>query len=244
MVNKIDYEKLNNVQCYCQWATFKAIPGALGTDRAQAITQAQEFFAALEAEGNVTVRGIYDITGGRAEADFMFWWHAEEFSDIKDAYNRFRRDLILGQSSEVFWLGNGLHRPSEFNKSHLPSFIMGEEPGDWITVYPFVRSYDWYVMDPAERRRILAEHGRTARPFPDVRANTVEAFALGDYEWMLAFEAKELQRIVDLMHQMRYTDARLHVRKEIPFSITVRSFGCQVFGSKQCFLLITMIVLL
>jgi len=94
---------------------------------------------------------------------------------------------------------------------------MGEEPGDWIAVYPFVRSYDWYVMDPAERRRILAEHGRTARPFPDVRANTVEAFALGDYEWMLAFEAKELQRIVDLMHQMRYTDARLHVRKEIPF---------------------------
>lgn len=217
MDNKIDYEKLNNVQCYCQWATFKAIPGALGTDRSKAITQAQEFFAALEAEDNVTVRGIYDITGGRAEADFMFWWHAEEFSDIKDAYNRFRRDLILGQSSEVFWLGNGLHRPSEFNKSHLPSFIMGEEPGDWITVYPFVRSYDWYVMDPAERRRILAEHGRTARPFPDIRANTVEAFALGDYEWMLAFEAKELQRIVDLMHQMRYTDARLHVREEIPF---------------------------
>ena len=69
MVNKIDYEKLNNVQCYCQWATFKAIPGALGTDRGKAITQAQEFFAALEAEGNVTVRGIYDITGGRAEAD-------------------------------------------------------------------------------------------------------------------------------------------------------------------------------
>ena len=32
MVNKIDYEKLNNVQCYCQWATFKAIPGALGTE--------------------------------------------------------------------------------------------------------------------------------------------------------------------------------------------------------------------
>ena len=40
---------------------------------------------------------------------------------------------------------------------------------------------------------------------------------MGDYEWMLAFEAKELQRIVDLMHQMRYTDARLHVREEIPF---------------------------
>ena len=94
---------------------------------------------------------------------------------------------------------------------------MGEEPRTWITVYPFVRSYDWYVMDPAERRRILAEHGMAARDFADVRANTVPAFALGDYEWILAFEGPELHRIVDLMHTMRYTDARLHVREEIPF---------------------------
>ena len=72
-------------------------------------------------------------------------------------------------------------------------------------------------MDPAERRRILAEHGMAARDFADVRANTVPAFALGDYEWILAFEGPELHRIVDLMHTMRYTDARLHVREEIPF---------------------------
>ena len=50
-----------------------------------------------------------------------------------------------------------------------------------------------------------------------MRANTVPAFSLGDYEWILAFEAEELDRIVDLMHRMRYTEARLHVREEIPF---------------------------
>jgi len=128
-----------------------------------------------------------------------------------------RRETALGRKVELSWIGNGLHRPAEFNKSHLPSFIMGEEPGDWITVYPFVRSYDWYVMDPQERRRILAEHGMAARDFADVRANTVEAFTLGDYEWMLAFEAPTLERIESLMKTMRYTEARLHVREEIPF---------------------------
>ena len=46
---------------------------------------------------------------------------------------------------------------------------------------------------------MLAEHGAMARGYPDVRANTVASFALGDYEWMLAFEADELHRIVDLM---------------------------------------------
>ena len=44
-----------------------------------------------------------------------------------------------------------------------------------------------------------------------------QAFALGDYEWILAFEAEELHRIVDLMRELRASRARLHVREEIPF---------------------------
>ncbi|AGF72639.1 hydrogen peroxide-dependent heme synthase [Corynebacterium halotolerans] len=216
-MSKLNFEELNSIQRYTQWATFRVIPGALGNDRSEIITEAREFFSRLAEEGTVTVRGIYDISGTRAEADFMIWWHAEKFSDIQAAYNAFRRTTVLGQSSEVFWIGNALHRPAEFNKSHLPSFIMGEEPQEWITVYPFVRSYEWYLMEPADRRRILAEHGQAARDYPEVRANTVPAFALGDYEWLLAFEGPELERIVDLMYKMRYTEARLHVREETPF---------------------------
>ncbi|MGH3615169.1 MAG: chlorite dismutase family protein, partial [Pseudonocardia sp.] len=68
-----------------------------------------------------------------------------------------------------------------------------------------------------ERRTMLADHGKAARGFPDVRANTVPAFALGDYEWILAFEADELHRIVDLMRHLRATEARRHVREEVPF---------------------------
>ncbi len=53
--------------------------------------------------------------------------------------------------------------------------------------------------------------------YPDVRANTVASFALGDYEWILAFEADELHRIVDLMRHLRGVGTRRHVREEIPF---------------------------
>ncbi|MGC2863507.1 hydrogen peroxide-dependent heme synthase [Corynebacterium glutamicum] len=216
-MSELDIKQLNKLQRYSQWAVFRAIPGALDDDRTEVTEQASKFFADLEAEGKVTVRGIYNASGLRADADYMIWWHAEEFEDIQKAFADFRRTTILGQVSEVFWIGNALHRPSEFNKAHLPSFIMGEEAKDWITVYPFVRSYDWYIMEPLKRSRILREHGQAAVEFPDVRANTVPAFALGDYEWVLAFEADELHRIVDLMHKMRYTEARLHVREELPF---------------------------
>ncbi|WP_408930585.1 hydrogen peroxide-dependent heme synthase [Corynebacterium axilliensis] len=216
-MSKVNFTELNQKQQYSQHAVFKVVPGALGTERAETIAQAQKFFADLAEAGTVTVRGIYDLSGMRDSADFMIWWHAEEFADIQKAFADFRRETVLGQVSEVTWVGNALHRPAEFNKSHLPSFIMGEEPGEWISVYPFVRSYDWYTMDEEKRRRILMEHGMKARDYADVRANTVPAFALGDYEWILAFEAPELHRIVDLMYLMRYTEARHHVREEIPF---------------------------
>ena len=64
---------------------------------------------------------------------------------------------------------------------------------------------------------MLAEHGQMARGYPDVLANTVSSFALGDYEWILAFEADDLARIVDLMRHLRASTARRHVREEVPF---------------------------
>jgi hydrogen peroxide-dependent heme synthase len=64
---------------------------------------------------------------------------------------------------------------------------------------------------------MLREHGQQAREYPDVRANTIASFALNDYEWVLAFEADELHRIVDLMRELRASRARLHVRHELPF---------------------------
>jgi chlorite dismutase len=55
------------------------------------------------------------------------------------------------------------------------------------------------------------------RKYPEVLANTVSSFALGDYEWLLAFEGPVLHDIVDLMRDLRSTGARRHVREEIPF---------------------------
>ena len=74
----------------------------------------------------------------------------------------------------------------------------------------------------AKRREMLAEHGIMGRDYPDVRANTVSSFALGDYEWLLAFECDELERIVDVMRHLRGAKARAHTREELPFLTGIR----------------------
>ncbi|GID98694.1 hypothetical protein Adu01nite_00450 [Paractinoplanes durhamensis] len=165
---------------------------------------------------DVTIRGTYDVSGLRADADVMIWWHSSSSDALQDAYGLFRR-TAFGRHLAPVWSQMGLHRPAEFNKSHLPAFMAGEEPHTYLCVYPFVRSYEWYLLPDEERRHMLAEHGKMARPYPDVRANTVSSFALGDYEWLLAFEAEELHRIVDLMRDLRAATARRHVREEVPF---------------------------
>ncbi len=214
---------LNELIRYTMWSVFRVRDtGALDAAGEQ-VGRARDGLAAevgelsRQAAGKgVVTRGCYDVQGLRADADYMFWWIAPSADDLQEMYARFRR-TGLGRASEPVWSVMALHRPAEFNKGHVPAFLAGEEPRGYVCVYPFVRSYEWYLLDDAERRAMLAEHGIMAREYPDVRANTVACFALNDYEWILAFEADELHRIVDLMRHLRGARARLHTRAELPF---------------------------
>ena len=215
--------ELNELIRYTMWSVFRVRDsGALDAAAAQTKSGrpglADEVSELIHggAEKGVVTRGCYDVQGLRADADYMFWWTAPAADDLQEMYARFRR-TGLGRASEPVWSAMALHRPAEFNKSHIPAFLAEEEPRAYVSVYPFVRSYEWYLLDDGERRQMLAEHGKMAREYPDVRANTVSCFALNDYEWLLAFEADELHRIVDLMRHLRGARARLHTRVEIPF---------------------------
>jgi peroxiredoxin len=205
--------ELNELIRYTMWAVFTVTDRDFA--RGDAAAELDELIDQAAGKGIVT-RGCYDLQGMRADADFLIWWVAPTADELQEMYVNFRR-TTLGHAVEPVWSAVALHRPAEFNKSHIPAFLAGEEPKDYVCVYPFVRSLEWYLLDDAERRAMLAEHGKMAREYPDVRANTVSSFALGDYEWILAFEADELYRIVDLMRHLRATEARRHTRIEIPF---------------------------
>ena len=207
--------EINDSIRYTMWSVFRLRDVIGDADRGAEAGELEKFVAGL-GERDIVVRGLYDVTGLRADADVMVWWHAATSDELQDAYNAFRR-TTFGRRLDPVWSQLALHRPAEFNKSHVPAFLADEQPRAYVFVYPFVRSYEWYLLEESERRRLLAEHGQMARGYPDVRANTVQSFALGDYEWILAFEADALDRIVDLMRHLRASTARRHVREEVPF---------------------------
>jgi chlorite dismutase len=207
---------------YTLWAVFtRPTHGRAGESGSVSLA------AAIDALGEtgVTLRGIYDVSGLRADADLMLWLTGDDAQRLQAALRTLRRSAPLA-SLTPRWNALGVHRDAEFSRDHAPSFMRGLPPKQWVTVYPFVRSLDWYILPEDERRGMLGEHGRMGREYPQVQANTVAAFALGDYEWILALEADDPIDLVDLMRHLRATEARRHVREEIPF-FTGRLIGVE-----------------
>jgi hydrogen peroxide-dependent heme synthase len=202
----------NDVVRYAVWAVYArtgAEPGE-GADRSLAA------WASSLADEGVVLRGWYDVSGLRADADVLVWMHGPSAESLQAALRAFRRTAI-GPAARLAWSAMGTHRPAEFSRDHMPSFMLDTQPKSWLCVYPFVRSYDWYLLPDDERREMLSEHGLAGREFRGVQANTVAAFALNDWEWILALESDNLHELVDLMRGLRATEARRHVRLEIPF---------------------------
>lgn len=206
-------ETINASINYTMYSVFKERKhGAGGSPSDESVSALLDDLAGI---ADLTIRGWYDVSGFRGDAEILVWWHAPRVETLQQAY---RAVLTWGNGLiEPVWSTVGVHRAAEFNRGHVPAFLAGDAPKDYLCLYPFVRSNDWYLLPDAERRELLREHGAAARDYGDVLANTVAAFALNDYEWLLAFEADDLIRIVDLMRELRATGARNYVDLETPF---------------------------
>ena len=166
---------------YTVFAVFRKDPARPddldGHDVPRFVDELDGMIAIVEDEG-VTLRGIYDVSGLRADADVMLWLHGPTAEGLQWALRELRRSRLF-RALLPTWNAMGVHRDAEFNKAHVPGFLRGVEPKAWLTVYPFVRSYEWYLLPEDERRTMLADHGRKGSEYPQVQANTVASFALG-----------------------------------------------------------------
>ena len=123
---------INDSIRYAMWSVFK-VSSPLPRDRAKVVAEVEALFGDL-AEQGVVVRGVYDVAGLRADADFMIWWHAEDIAAVQAAYHRLRR-TELGAHLEPVWSVAALHRPAEFNKGHIPAFMADEHPKDLSLIH-------------------------------------------------------------------------------------------------------------
>ena len=208
--------------------TYAFYPVFRTTDRLRALDPAEVDDAAQEVENllkewseRVALRGAYSTVGFRADADLMLWLVGHSPDDLQDLLVGLRR-TVAGRALELAWTFMGAVKPAEFTKDHSPAFVRGEPPKAYLCVYPFVRTPDWYLLSKEDRAELLREHGEMGREYPDVLANTTSAFGISDWEWILAFEADDLDRIVSCIRRLRDARARLYTKVEVPFVTGIR----------------------
>ena len=82
--------ELNATIRYTMWSVFRLARPLADDQRQAAADEVQGLFDELAGK-DVVVRGTYDVSGLRADADLMVWWHAETAEALQEAYGRLRR---------------------------------------------------------------------------------------------------------------------------------------------------------
>jgi chlorite dismutase len=198
---------------------FKAREAFRDLEVNEAASEVEHLFA--KWADRITIRGVYSTVAFRADSDLVLWLVGPTADELQEALVAFRRTQA-GRALDLVWTFFGVVKPAEFSADHAPAFVKGDPPRRYLNVYPFVRTPEWYLLPREERASMLREHGEIGREYPDVLANTTSAFGLNDWEWILAFEADELDRLVDCIRRLRDAQARRYTKEEVPFVTGIR----------------------
>ena len=182
---------------------------------------AGEFLAVLENYSRTLDVRPYSLVGTRGDVDFMLWVVAEDLAPVQE----FVAELLatgLGKHLDVPYSFLAMTRKSQYLGSHRHPGQEGEaEEGarkktKYAFVYPLVKKREWYKVPFVERQRIMAEHFKIGHKYPAIKINTGYSFGLDDQEFVLAFEGDDPAEFLDLVEELRSSDASRYTERETP----------------------------
>jgi len=173
----------------------------------------REFAAACAdfAEGHLL--RAFSTVGTRGDTDLMLLAQAQNLDRIHEFH------VVLAQSGLMKWASIpysflAMTKPSEYSdESRLE---VRPAHGKYLFVYPFVKTRAWYALDGDERYRIMQEHIKLGREYPNIDLNTSYSFGLDDQEFVVAFETDDPGSFLDLVQRLRTTESSLYTLRDTP----------------------------
>ena len=204
---------------YINYAFFKLDPAWRRLPDEERERGRQEFLATIEEHSGEMLLRSFSLMGLRADADFMLWrigYDLDAFEAMTAALMRTGLGKYLSITYSYFALSRrsiyvGEHTPGFENRTHI---IPGE--GEYLFVYPFVKTREWYALPLEERQRMMNEHMQIGRKHYPVKNNTGYCFGIDDYEFILSFEAESPEKFQDLMMELRESEASSYTELDTP----------------------------
>jgi chlorite dismutase len=182
----------------------------------------EEFVQLLDqhaAEG-VGLRGVYSTVGLRHDADLIVWVVTRDFDGMQRLAVAINSST-LGRYLTTRYSYIGVALGTRYTSDHAPAFIKGIPPKRFLSVYPFIKTHEWYQVPFEERRQTMAEHGRMGREYPDILTNTVSSFGIADHEFVVAFESDDVAEMVRMVEHLRPAASRPYTKLDTPIFLGV-----------------------
>ena len=190
-----------------------------------------EYVAALTAAAPaVEVRAIYNTAGLSPEVDLILWVVARDPADLHHLAVALDR-TALGRAMDVERVYMGTASNSQYDPTHGPAFLQGVPPKRYLSVYPFTKTPEWFLLPYEERRDLMIDHGRMGREFPSVLTNTVNSFGIADQEFIVALEDDDPAVLVRMVQRLRAAEVRKYTSVDTPIYLGLRKEPAEAIGS-------------
>ena len=198
---------------FVKYTFLKVDPAWRRLDPDERAAHKREVIAACEDFAHERLLRAFSLVGTRGDADLLLLSQATNLERIHEFH------VVLAQSGLMGWCETpysflAMTKPSEYSdESRLE---VRPAHSKYLFVYPFVKTREWYGIDPKERWRIMQEHIRVGREYPSIDLNTSYSFGLDDQEFVVAFEGDEPAVFLDLVQRLRTTEASAYTKRDTP----------------------------
>ncbi len=167
-----------------------------------------------------SVMRSYSLFGLRSDCDFMLWQATYTIEDLQGISSQIRRSPMGPYLRETQAMLSMTKRSVYVGKNargaHDPRLVIAPDDKKFLFVYPFVKTRAWYALPLEDRKRMMNEHIRVGLTYPSVTLNTTYSFGLDDQEFVVAFETNTISDFLDLVQELRETEASSYTLRDTP----------------------------
>jgi chlorite dismutase len=175
----------------------------------------REFAAACEDFAEDHYLRTYSLVGTRGDADLMVRTACPSLEPIHELH------VVLNQSGLLRWADIShsylaMTKPSVYSDEPTPLAPRPGADGKFLIVYPMWKKREWYLLPPEDRMRIMRGHIEVGRRYKSIEINTAYSYGLDDQEFVVSFDADDPGEFLDLVHELRGTEASSYTLSETP----------------------------
>jgi chlorite dismutase len=197
----------------------KLEPGWRQLDAVEQRAHKAELVRALKQFHGKLLLRPYSLMGTRGDCDAMLWQVAENV-DTLQAVETALFSTKLGGYLTTPHSYLGVTKRSIYEFPILPDgedrTVIAPSDSRYLFVYPFIKKREWYALPFERRQAAMNDHVRIGRKYPSIRINTIYSFGLDDQEFVVAFEGDDPAAFVDLVMELRETEASAYTERDVP----------------------------